>query len=282
MSGEALLLHTSGAFVLGGGWVAFATWMGDARGSALGGLIAGLPSTVAFGFLFIGWNQSAAVAAQAATEFPLLFSLTGVFLLSYATLAPRGFWKAMGGSLTIWAAAATGIVVSGLHDFYDSLGVCMVISASVIYIFASRLKLQKVPSSRPRNSLLRSLGRFVLGGTIVALAVLSSQLAGPDVGAVPTSFPAVSLSVVYVLNRTQGREFSRAIAPPLAMTAMLTVIPYGVCVKFLYPQVGVAWGTALAYFATVPFVLASYYLAHSMLLSGPSPAPGERMVRKKT
>ena len=268
---EALLLHASGAFMLGGGWVAFATWMGDARGSTLGGLVAGLPSTVAFGFLFIGWNQSADVAAQAATDFPLLFSLTGVFLLSYATLAPKGFWRAIGGSLAIWGAASAGIVASGLHDFYASLGAFMAISVIAVYVSVSRLRLRRMPSSRPRNSMLRALGRFVLGGTIVALAVLSSQLAGPDVGAVPTAFPAVSVSVVYVLNRTQGREFSRAITLPLMITAMLTVVPYGVCVRFLYPQVGIVWGTALAYFLTMPFVLASYFLTHSKLLFGARP-----------
>src|SRR5208337_5317420 len=95
MMDSSFLFHILGGFIVGGSWIAFVTWLGDVRGSRIGGLVAGVPSTAAFGFLFIGWNQSAGAAVQSTTDFPLVFSFTGVFLLTYSLLARKGVWRAI-------------------------------------------------------------------------------------------------------------------------------------------------------------------------------------------
>ncbi|MGD0331209.1 MAG: hypothetical protein ABSB40_12340 [Nitrososphaeria archaeon] len=256
----AFLIRILGAFVVGGGWVAFVARLGDVLGSNRGGMVAGLPSTAAFGFLFIGWNQSAGVAAEATTEFPLIFSFTGVFLLSYAILATYGFWKALVLSLLIWLGGVSLVVASDIQDFGVSLAVSALISLVVFFVFTWRLKLKKRSSSKYSGSSLEVLLRFILGGGIVVLAVVASQMAGPRIGAIPTAFPAVSVPVLYVLHKSQGTEFSRAVTMPLMVTAMLTIIPYSVAVRIFFPVVGIWWGTAASYLVATPFAALSYFV----------------------
>jgi hypothetical protein len=260
VSEGSLLLHALSAFVVGGGWVALVTWLGEVRGSSLGGLIAGLPSTAPLGFLFIGWNQSALIAADATTDFPLIFSMIGVFLLSYAILAKGGFWKAFVLSLVVWLAGTSWVVAFNVQDFYVSLVGCVAVSLVVYYVFSRRLKFEELPPSKPSGSLLRIALRFVIGGGIVSLAVLASQAAGPSIGAIPTAFPAISTSVVYMLYKSQGTEFSRAFTMPLMVTAMLTVVPYCIAVRVFYPTIGFLWGAGAAYLVAIPFAVLSYFV----------------------
>ncbi len=254
----SLLVHSLGGFLVGGGWVAFVTWLSDIRGSNMGGLVAGLPSTAAFGFLFIGWNQSAEAAVQATTDFPLIFSFTGVFLLAFSLLASRGVWRAILLSLAVWLVSAFLIVLSGFQDFGVSLAVCVAISVVVYLIFMKGLQLKESIPTKRKASYLRMVLRFFLGGCIVALAVVASQYAGPKWGTIPAAFPAISTSAVYVLSKSQGVEFSRAFSMPLMMTAMLVVAPYSVAVRGLYPILGIWTGTIGAYLVAIPFAVVAY------------------------
>ncbi len=243
--------------MIGGGWVAFVTWFGEIYGSGYGGLIAGFPSTAAFSFLFIGWNQSAQVAAAATTDFPLIFSLTPVFLLSYALLAKQNFWKAMIISLLIWFLGASLVSLVSLEDFGISLLGCAVVSSAVYFLFRKEVRVQKQPNRAPR-SFLNILSRMLLGGTVVSLSVLTSQIAGPQIGVIPTAFPALSTSSLFVLNKRQGLEFSKTFAMPTMVTAVLTVVPYSVAVRELYPVIGIWWGTLASYLLVVPGVIIAY------------------------
>jgi uncharacterized membrane protein (GlpM family) len=261
MSESSFLLHVIGAFVIGGGWVAFVTWFGEVYGSSYGGLIAGLPSTSAFSFLFIGWNQSAQIAAEATTQFPLIFSFTGVFLLSYSLLAKRkkNFSIAMLGALLIWFLGTALIALIDLRDFELSLAGCVIVLAVVYLLFRKEGKVAKSPRKSGR-SVPEILFRMALGGTVVALAVIASQLAGPQVGVIPTAFPALSTSSLYVLNKRQGLEFSRAFTLPTMVTASLTLVPYSIAVRVFYPEVGIWWGTLSAYGIVLPCAIIAYFV----------------------
>ena len=81
---DSLLIHLILAFVVGSVWVVVITIIAEKKGSLVGGILGGLPSTSAFSFLFIGINQSAVAAVQATTVFPLVFSITSAYLFFYA------------------------------------------------------------------------------------------------------------------------------------------------------------------------------------------------------
>ena len=225
--------------------------------------MAGLPSTVALGLLFIGWNQSSAIAVKATTTFPLYYSFAGVFLLSFAAIAGKwhSFWRALTISILIWLAITSLVAVVNVQSFEFCLAACILISLVVYSLFAKKL----VSPSRvteKRSSWFEFVLRFLIGGGIVSLAVLTSQLAGPEIGVIPTSFPAISCSSLYILNRTHGLEFSRAFTMPIMVTAMLTVVPFSVAVRFLYPIAGIWLGTLGSYLVAIPFAIIAFLILH--------------------
>ena len=90
MVDASILLHLVLAFAVGSLWVSIITIVAEKRGSVLGGILGGLPSTSAFSFFFIGINQSSNAAVQATTVFPLAFGVTSAYLFFYAFFARKG------------------------------------------------------------------------------------------------------------------------------------------------------------------------------------------------
>src|SRR3989440_5528719 len=108
---DLLILHLILAFMVGGAWVSSATLIPERYGSALGGLVGGLPAISIVSFLFIGLNQGPQTASQATIVFPLALSFTMSFLLVYALLSKRGFRVAFLAALFVWASLS---VITGL------------------------------------------------------------------------------------------------------------------------------------------------------------------------
>jgi hypothetical protein len=114
----SLLAHLALAFVVGCLWVTIITIIAEKKGSVLGGILGGLPSTSAFSFFFIGINQSLVTAVQATTVFPIAFGITNAYLFFYAFFAQKGLSRGIVLSLLIWFTISGLIVESGLSDFY--------------------------------------------------------------------------------------------------------------------------------------------------------------------
>jgi uncharacterized membrane protein (GlpM family) len=261
MIDNLFLIHLVLAFAVGSLWVTIITVIAEKRGSIVGGVLGGLPSTSAFSFFFISINQSTASAVDATTVFPLAFSITSAYLFLYAFFARRGFGKGITLSLFIWFAISVVIVTSGIRDFTISLVAGTVISILTYIGFARALKLQNLEGEqklyRIRDVLLRGVG----AGFLVLLSVLLSQLGGPVLGGVAAAFPAVFTSSLIILNRSRGTEFSRAMTKPLAVCGIITIVPYCVAVRFLYPSIGVWFGTLVSYFIVVPLAFLSYSIS---------------------
>ena len=253
-------MHLILAFAVGSLWVTVITIIAEKKGSVLGGILGGLPSTSAFSFFFIGVNQSSAAAVQATTVFPLAFGITSAYLFFYAFFAQKGFGRGIFVSLLIWFAVSGLIVASGLRDFALSLTVGVAVSVLTYYCFTKKLKLQNLKGEtrvyRIREIVLRGVG----AGSLVLVSVLLSQIGGPVLGGVAAAFPAVFTSTLIILNKSRGVEFSRAVTKPLVLSSILTVIPFSVAVRCLYPSLGIWLGTLISYALVVPLALLSYYM----------------------
>jgi uncharacterized membrane protein (GlpM family) len=260
MINNLFLIHLALAFAVGSLWVTVITIIAEKRGSMVGGVLGGLPSTSAFSFFFIAINQSTTSAVEATTVFPLAFGITSAYLFIYAFFTQRGFGKGLIVSLSIWFALSAVIVMLGLRDFVISLVAGTVISILTYIGFTKALRLQNLEGEQKLYRIKDVLFRGVGAGSLVLLSVLLSQLGGPVLGGISAAFPAVFTSTLIILNRSRGTEFSRAMTKPLAICGILTIIPYCVAVRFIYPSLGVWLGTLASYALVLPLAVLSYFL----------------------
>ncbi len=260
MVSDFFFLHLILAFAVGSLWVTAITVIAEKKGSILGGILGGLPSTSAFSFFFIGINQSSAAAVQATTVFPLAFGITSAYLFFFAFFAQKGFGRGIFVSLLIWFAVSGLIAAFDLKDFALSLVSGAVISVLTYYCF-TKLKLRNLKGEETSYKVHQVLLRGVGAGALVLISVFLSQISGPVLGGIAAAFPAVFTSTLIILNRSRGTEFSRAMTKPLVFSGILTIIPFCVAVRFFYPSIGIWLGTLASYTFVTPLAILSYYLA---------------------
>jgi hypothetical protein len=257
---DLLILHLILAFTVGGAWVSFATLIAERYGSALGGLVGGLPAISIVSFLFIGLNQGPETASQATIVFPLALSFTMSFLLVYAVLSKRGFRVAFLAGILVWAGLSVITALLNLRNLVFSVGVFLSVVSLYFYMLKMKMRLPHVGGVEIAYSVRRVAFRAIVGGGIIALAVLSSQLGGPELGGIASSFPAIFSLTLFFTYRTRGIALSQALAKPLLISASLTAFPYGLLIGFLYPILGVGIGTVVALSCTVPLVALAHLL----------------------
>ncbi|HUK84785.1 MAG TPA: hypothetical protein VLU95_02875 [Candidatus Acidoferrum sp.] len=260
MADASIFTHLVLAFAVGSLWVSIITIIAEKKGSVIGGILGGLPSTSAFSFFFIGINQSSNAAVQATTVFPLAFGVTSAYLFFYAFFAQKGFVRGITFSLIFWFATSALIVASGLSDFAFSLIGGTVISV-LVYFFFKKLKLQNMKGEEKVYRFYEIILRGIGAGSLVLLSVLLSQIGGPVLGGIAAAFPAVFTSTFVILNRSRGTEFSRAMTKPLVFSGILTIIPFSVAVRYLFPSLGIWVGTLVSYVLVIPLAILSYYAA---------------------
>src|SRR5467141_1629494 len=242
---DLLILHLALAFTVGGTLVSSATLIAERYGSALGGLVGGLPAISIVSFLFIGLNQGPATASQAAAVFPLALSFTMSFLFAYAVLSVRGFQSAFIGALFVWISLSTITAYLDLRNLFLSAGVFPSVVSVYFYVFKAKMRLPHVGGTQSVYSTAQITSRALVGGSVVALVVLSSQLEGPEIGGIASSFPAIFSLTLFFTYRTRGMVLSRALTKPLLISAGSTAFPYSLLVWYLYPVLGVGFGTVV-------------------------------------
>jgi len=257
---DLLILHLILALTVGGAWVSFATLIAERYGSALGGLVGGFPAISIVSFLFIGLNQGPETASQATIVFPLALSFTMSFLLVYAVLSKNGFRVAFPAGLLVWASLSVLTAILNLRNLFFSVGVFLSVASFCFYMLKMKMKLPHVGGAEIAYSLRQVAFRAIVGGCIIALAVLSSQLGGPELGGIASSFPAIFSLTLFFAYRARGMALSRALTKPLLISAGLTAFPYSLLVGYLYPILGVGIGTIVGLSCIVPLAALAHFL----------------------
>ncbi len=263
---SVFLVQLALSFVVGSVWILLTVFLADRFGSKIGGFIGGLPSTAAVSFFFIGLTQSAEIAAQATTVFPLSYAFTGLFLVLYALFWRRGFVFTLGISISAWFFLSACVVLFKLENFILSVCLYILFFIFAVYVLEYRLKLPSIGKEDVKYSGLQFLLRAIFGGSIVALAVFLSRIGGPVFGGIFSAFPAVFISVLFINYRSRGMEFSRAMTKPLLVTGMISIFMYGLGVRYFYPSLGLWWGTLAAYVFSMTGAIMSYYLIQKKLI----------------
>jgi len=266
MINSVFLVHLLLSFVVGSLWVLMTTLFADRFGSKIGGFFGGLPSTAAVAFFFIGLTQSPHTAAQATTVFPMSYAFTGLFLVLYALFWRKGFIFSFGVSISVWFSLSAFIVLLKLNNFILSVCLYILFFIFAVYVLEYRLKLPSIGKEDIRYSAFQYITRAVFGGFVVALAVFLSRIGGPVFGGIFSAFPAVFISVLVINYKSRGMEFSRAMTKSLLVTGMISIFMYGIGVRYLYPSLGLWWGTLGAYVFAMVGAITSYFLIQKKLI----------------
>lgn len=114
---QSFIIKVVLSVIVGGIWVASSTVIVDKFGTKIGGLVAGLPSTVVVALFFIGLSQGAKNAVESTTVVLFAFAANGPFMLIYAALSKKGLWQSMGTAISVWFGVSYLIILFNFDNF---------------------------------------------------------------------------------------------------------------------------------------------------------------------
>ena len=244
---DIFLLKLILTFIVGGLWINLGTIITEKYGTKIGGVIAGLPSTVAVTLFFIGWTQSAQFASQSTAIVPIVTGISGFFVAVYFLLAKRGIVLALTVSLLMWLVLSLTLVQLNFNNLlYSIIGLIFFI---VISYFILEIK-SKVKSEGKRiihYTATQLAFRGTLGGSIMVLGVFLAKIGGPLIGGAFAAFPAMFLGTIIITHFAHGKDFSAAVMKVMVLSGTINVSVYAIAVRYFYILFGLFIGTVLSF-----------------------------------
>jgi len=233
-------------FLTGSCWIYFTVLAGLRLGSKTGGFIGGLPSTALLSFFFIGLTQSPEMASTVTTVFPVAISISGLFLVVYAWVSPRGFIPALLSGLCSWFLLSAIVIFCKPEHFIPNLAIYAAVMIFSYLMLEKVLLIRSESSDKTGHPEKHLMIRSLFGGFIVMLTVFIAKTGGPVLGGIFAAFPAMFISTLTISYKANGIEFSRAMTKPLMVTGMITIAVYAIALRYLYLYAGLYFGTFLS------------------------------------
>jgi hypothetical protein len=233
------------SFVAGSIWVTSGTIVAERYGSKVGGLVAGLPSTILLGLFFIAWTQSTKVAAEATTVVPIVGGVNCLFIVAYILLVRINFWLALSGALAVWFILSFLLVIFKFNDFVFSVTGYIGLLLVSFYFVEKKLQVKSESSRKVRLTLTLMVMRGLISGFIVTIAVVFTRIGGPLLGGVFTMFPAMFLGTLLITYFSHGAGFSSAVMKASIFGAISVVI-YGIVARYTFVPLGLWGGTGVS------------------------------------
>ncbi len=247
-------------FFVGSIWLTGVTILAEKLGSKIGGVIAGMPSTIVITLFFIGWTQTPVVAAQATVVVPLIMGIDGLFIVTYVSLVRQSFPLALLSSLFVWLCFSFVLVLIHFNNFGLSLIGFLGLLLVSYGIMEYALHVKSLAGRNTSFSFFNVLMRGLVSGVIITLAVAFAKLGGPLIGGVFASFPAVFLSTIILTYFAQGRAFSVSVMKTLLLSGTINATVYASAVRFLYPLFGLIGGTIGSFLLSLVSMYAVFLL----------------------
>jgi hypothetical protein len=219
--------------------------------------------------LFTGLYVSPSAAANATDVFPVFLSLTGIFLFCFALTARKDFSVGLAISMAVWFLLSFLVVLFYPNNFELSLIVSTAITVIIYFGFRGWLMQRSIGRTKPKFKWSVFLLRFTFGGGVVTIAVLMGQMGIPLLSGMFAAFPALTSSTLIAIKideREGGTERARGITLSMMVSIMVMCIPYSIAVHYLYPSMGLLYGTATAYAITISIGVLYYFLAEDYLV----------------
>jgi hypothetical protein len=219
-------------------------------GARIGGVIGGLPSTVAIALFFIGWTESPQSAAASTTVIPFFVGMYGPLVVTYVWLGRYfGIVRLILATVSAWLALAIAIAIIADHgtNFAISIVGGLALLATSYIVLKNLLKVG-IAARQSRHAKASELAtRAILSGSIVGGTVVAARFVGPVLGGAVAAFPAVMFSTMVITRLSQGTEFSNGVMSVLMMSAGVSVPVYVTVVRYVYPTWGLIVGTSIAF-----------------------------------
>ncbi|PNX49035.1 MAG: hypothetical protein BV459_00915 [Thermoplasmata archaeon M11B2D] len=237
----SLLYHIVIPFALSALVVILVTIIAEKYGTKTGGVIGTLPSTIIIAFLFIALDKGVQFATDAVVIVPAEMGINLVFLLLFALLSQKNTPIALLGSLLGWTALTVLLYYSSISSIIVSLSMFILCFFFTLLILDRKKKIPSQNSIQVHYTPLKLLGRSIIAGTVIAIAVTLSNV-GTVLSGIFSVFPAIFLSTMIICMREHGARFTGAMAKGMIYGSP-SVVSYAVGIYFLYPLVGVTLGT---------------------------------------
>ncbi len=241
----SLLYHTIIPFALSALVVILVTIIAEKYGTKTGGVIGTLPSTIIIAFLFIALDKGVWFASESVIIVPAEMGLNLLFLLIFALLAHKKILVALTGSLLTWTALTIVIYYSSLTSIIISLTLYIICFLLAFLILDKKKKITSKNTIKVHYTPLKLLGRSLIAGIVIAIAVSFSNL-GTILSGIFSVFPAIFLSTMLISQREHGPQFTAAMAKGMIYGSP-SVVSYAVGIHFLYPLTGIIAGTIGAF-----------------------------------
>lgn len=246
--------------IIGGIFVALQSLIAEKVSQKLAGIVLSVPSTLAIALYFMGLTVSPSSVAKIMPVIPISFGIGLLFCCAYVYVAN----KINAGSvfallLSTVAATVTWLTLAvplAVFEF-DNLALSFFGYAALIllshYLLSTRPNM-KTRAASVRYTTVQKLIRASVGGCIIGFIIVLAKYLGPFWGGIFSSFPAVYLSTLLIIHRSQGPRFLFHITKALPVASPVFII-YALVVGFAYPTVGLNIGTALAFLVSMAYPL---------------------------
>jgi hypothetical protein len=161
----------------------------------------------------------------------------------------------------------------------------LAVSLAVYCGFRWGLKPRSAVRMKPKHTKHLFLLRFVFTGGVVALAVLMGQLGVPILSGMLAAFPVLTISSLIAVQMdggSKGTLQARGMTMSMTVSIMLLSIPYCIAVHYLYPSVGIIYGTAISFAVAIAIGISYYFIVEDRLVPSFDPYPVLKLPSKET
>ena len=254
------------SFIIGSVWITLATVIAEQFGSKVGGVIAGVPSTILVSLFFIGWTQNLMIAKQATSIIPAILALDALFVFIYILMGKFGFLSAATSSLIFWIILALTLIFNNFNRFF--LGFLFLLIVLIFVFNFSEKKMHIIPQKRKRiqYTLGQILIRGLITGTIIVFSVVMAKIGGPLFGGAFSCFPAVMISTMVITYYEHGMDFSRAVMKILMISGPINVVIYAIFFRFSILSFGLFGATLFAFIISIISTYMVYRFVNKKML----------------
>lgn len=240
------------SFFVGGGLVAFLTFLAEKSSGKVSGIILSFPSTILISFFFLAWTQS---TEEVATIIPATFIPIGVSILFpvfYIYSASLGI-KFIEGRIQLiifsfFSATTMWLVLSVPMAYHKMTNIVFGIIGYILLAILGHILLNRKKSTKVHThsyTIWQIIARAGFVGLLVALVVFLGEIFNPFWGGVLAIYPAALSASLIVIHWYYGHESLFELCRKIPIGS-LSIFVYAVIVMLVFPTYGFVLGTVIA------------------------------------